>query len=177
MCRCLLNLKTGLKPTDLNHSFEEWYWWLTISFHHQPTRIWKCWSPQQEIKNDPLLCSNNNIDYLCWGLVLLGPLQLPDGRASSIEDNISFLWPAKDVRTGGPDTPSNGFLLVLLSNILMFFLRPFSLGMLTFFDCVRAFYSARSFVPFNGGKTFWLVMMVLRWWQSHHYPAGDCQRL
>ena len=67
-------------------------------------------------------------------------------------------------------------LLVLLSNVLMFSLGPF-LGMLTFFDCVRAFYSARSFVPFNGGKTFWLVMMVLRWWQSHHYPAGDCQRL
>ena len=49
--------------------------------------------------------------------------------------------------------------------------------MLTFFYYVRAFYSARSFVPFNGGKTFWLVMMVLRGWQSHHYPVGGCQRL
>ena len=53
-------------------------------------------------------------------------------------------------------------LLVLLSNILIFSLGSFSLGMPTFFYCVRAFYSAKSFVPFNGGKTFWLVMMVLR---------------
>ena len=54
-------------------------------------------------------------------------------------------------------------LLVLLSNNLMFFMRPFSLGMLTFFYYVGAFYSARSFVPFNGGMTFLLIMMVLRW--------------
>ena len=36
---------------------------------------------------------------------------------------------------------------------------PFSLGMLTFFDHVRTFYSVRSFIPLNGGKTFWLS-----WW-------------
>ena len=77
----------------------------------------------------------------------------------------------------GVQTHSPMVLLVLLSSILMFFLGAFSLGMLTFFDCVRAFYSARSFVHFNSGKTFWLVMMVLRWWQSHHYLVGDCQRL
>ena len=42
---------------------------------------------------------------------------------------------------------------------------------------MRAFYSVRSSIPFNGGKTFWLVMMVLRWWQSHHCPAGGHQKL
>lgn len=42
---------------------------------------------------------------------------------------------------------------------------------------MKAFYSVKSFIPFNGGKTFWLVMMVLRRWQSHHYPAGGCQKL
>ena len=68
-------------------------------------------------------------------------------------------------------------LLVLLSNILIFSLGPFCLGMLTFFYCVRAFYNVRSFVSFNGGKTFWLVMMMLRWWQNHHYPVGGYQWL
>ena len=38
-------------------------------------------------------------------------------------------------------------------------------------------YSVRSSVPLNGGKTFWLVMMALRWWQSYHCPAGGCQKL
>ena len=50
-------------------------------------------------------------------------------------------------------------LLVLLSSILIFSWGPSphkSLGILTSFNCVRAFYSARSFVHLNGGKTFWL---------------------
>ena len=65
-------------------------------------------------------------------------------------------------------------LLAFFSNVLsiLFWVRT-----LTFFHCVRAFYSVRSSVPFNGGKTFWLVMMVLRWWQSHHCPVGSCQKL
>ena len=77
----------------------------------------------------------------------------------------------------GIQTHSPMVLLVLLSNILIFSLGPFCLGMLTFFYCVRAFYNVRSFVSFNGGKTFWLVMMMLRWWQNHHYPAGGYQWL
>ena len=44
--------------------------------------------------------------------------------------------------------------------------------------CVKTLlYNVRSSAPlFNGGKTFWLVMMSSRWWQSHHHPAGGCQR-
>ena len=37
-------------------------------------------------------------------------------------------------------------------------------------------YSVRSSVLFNGGKTFWLVMMALSWWHSHHCPVGSCQK-
>ena len=29
---------------------------------------------------------------------------------------------------------------------------------------------------FNGGKIFWLVMMALRRWQSHHRSTGGCQK-
>ena len=43
-----------------------------------------------------------------------GPLQMPDGRVSLIEDGIRFIRPAKDVRTGGPDTPSNSFVSLYL---------------------------------------------------------------
>ena len=68
-------------------------------------------------------------------------------------------------------------LMVLLTSSLIFCLSSFQVRALTFFHCVRAFYSVKSSVSFNGGKTFWLVMMVLRWWQSHHYPAGGCQKL
>ena len=39
-----------------------------------------------------------------------GPLQMPDGHVSSTEDGTGFIQPAKDVRTGGPDTPSDGFV-------------------------------------------------------------------
>ena len=37
-------------------------------------------------------------------------LQFPDVLAFSTEDDASFLCPAKDVRTGGPDTPSDAFV-------------------------------------------------------------------
>ena len=112
----------------------------------------------------------NFIPRYCWSLASPGPLQFPDGCASSTEDGTCFNQPTKDVRIGGPNTPSDGFVSIF-SNILsiLFWVRAF-----TFFHCVRAFYSVRSFVPFNGGKTFWLVMMVLRWWQSHHCPTGGC---
>ena len=50
------------------------------------------------------------ISALCWGLALPGPLQMPDGCAFSTEDDTSFIQPAKDVRTGGPNTPSDGFV-------------------------------------------------------------------
>ena len=44
--------------------------------------------------------------------------------------------------------------------------------------CVKALlYNVRSSAPlFNGGKTFWFVMMSSRWWQGHHHPVGGCQR-
>ena len=29
---------------------------------------------------------------------------------------------------------------------------------------------------FNGGNTFWFVMMALRRWQSHHHSVGGCQK-
>ena len=69
--------------------------------------------------------------------------------------------PAKVVRTGCPETPSDGFVshgpkdqsvALCLSQIAYLPL------------CVKAlFYSVRSSAPlFNGGKTFWLVMMSLR---------------
>ena len=67
--------------------------------------------------------------------------------------------------------------MVLLDSFLIFSLSSFWVRKLSFFHCMRAFYSVRSFVPFNGGKTFWLVMMVLRWWQSHHCPIGGCHKL
>ena len=67
--------------------------------------------------------------------------------------------------------------MVLLASFLIFSLSSFWVRKLTFFHCMRAFYSVRSSVPFNGGKTFWLVMMVLRWWQSHHCPLGGCHKL
>ena len=35
---------------------------------------------------------------------------MPDGRAFSTEDDTRFNQPAKDVQTGGPDTPSDGFV-------------------------------------------------------------------
>ena len=51
------------------------------------------------------------------------------------------------------------------SDNLLFFLRE------------GPFYSVRSSTPlFNGVKTFWLVMMFLRWWQNHHHSAGGCQK-
>ena len=51
------------------------------------------------------------------------------------------------------------------SDSLLFFLRE------------GLFYSVKSSTPlFNGGKTFWLVMMSLRWWQNHHHSAGGCQK-
>ena len=67
--------------------------------------------------------------------------------------------------------------MVLLASSLIFSLSSLWVRELTFFHCMRAFYSVKSSVPFNGGKTFWLVMMVLRRWQSHHCLAGDCQKL
>ena len=67
--------------------------------------------------------------------------------------------------------------MVLLASFLIFSLSSFCVRQLTFFHCMRAFYSVKNSVPFNGGKTFWLVMMVLGWWQSHHCPPGGCQKL
>ena len=67
-------------------------------------------------------------------------------------------------------------LLAFISNALciLFWVLLCWARTLTFFHCVRAFYSVRSSVSFNDGKTFWLIMMVLRWWQSHHCPTGGC---
>ena len=69
--------------------------------------------------------------------------------------------PPKDVLTGCPDTPSDGFVsngpkdqsvAIFLSQIAYL---PLYVNAL--------FYSVRSSAPlFNGGKTFWLVMMSLR---------------
>ena len=112
--------------------------------------------------------------HKCWGLASLGPLQMQDGCVSSTEYGTRFIQLAKDVRTHPLMV-----LLAFISNISLFSLGSSSIGQerLPFFYCVRAFYSVGSFVPFNGGKNFWLVMMVLRWWQSHHCPTGDCQKL
>ena len=67
-------------------------------------------------------------------------------------------------------------LLAFISNILIFSLGPSFFGK----ECLPSFIVWGPFIvsgalsPFNGGKTFWLVMMMLRWRQGHHYPAGDC---
>ena len=70
-------------------------------------------------------------------------------------------------------------LLVWWSNILIF-LGPFLLGMLTsFFQLGRwglfIVFGASSLWRWEDSLTF-VVMMVFRGWQSHHYPAGGWQR-
>ena len=79
--------------------------------------------------------------------------------------------PTKDVRTHPP--------MVLLAmaleiKLLAFFQRQQAYLL----PCVKVLlYSVRNSAPlFNGGKTFWLVMMSSRWWQSHHHLASSCQR-
>ena len=94
--------------------------------------------------------------------------------STKIEFWFSLL--AKDVRTGCPDTPSDGFVSHGSKNqAIALFLGSLAYLLL----CVKALlYNVRnSALLFNGGKTFWLVMMSSRWWQSHHHLAGGCQRL
>ena len=87
----------------------------------------------------------------------------------------SSVNPVKDVRTGCPDTPSDGFVSHSSEDQ---YATPFSeSNSLPFSLREDPFYSVRSSAPlFNGGKTFWLVMLSLRWWQNHHHPAGGCQK-
>ena len=69
--------------------------------------------------------------------------------------------------------------MVLLAMVQRIRPLPFFLSQIAYLSlCVKALlYSVRSSAPlFNGGKTFWLVMMSLRWWQNHHHPAGGCQK-
>ena len=59
---------------------------------------------------DILANAISHIRHQCWGLKLPDPLLLSEVLTSSIEYDTSFLWPAKDVQTGGPDTPSDAFV-------------------------------------------------------------------
>ena len=63
-------------------------------------------------------------------------------------------------------------VIALMINLLLFA----ESRKLTSLFAWEPFYSVRNFIPFNGGKTFWLVMMVLRRWQSHHRSTGDGMR-
>ena len=115
----------------------------------------------------PVEASRHRVHYSCQ---VDAPPQLKMVPDSINLQNIS----GQEVRTHPPMV-----MLAFISNILFIlsWVPLFWVRTLTFFHCVRTFYSIRSFVPLNCGKTFWLVMMVLRWWQSHHCPAGGCQKL
>ena len=82
--------------------------------------------------------------------------------------------PTKDVRTGCPDTPSDGFVSHCLGDQ--------STTLFSESDSLPSSLREGSFIvskvlpPFNGGTTFWFVMMALRWWQNHHHSASDYQK-
>ena len=83
--------------------------------------------------------------------------------------------PAKDVRTGCPDTPSDGFVSHCSSDQSALFSKSKSLS--PFLRMREPFSIVSEALPlFNGRKTFWLVMMALRQWQSHHRSASGCQK-
>ena len=54
--------------------------------------------------------NQNQSKLICWSLASPGSLRSPDGRSLSTEDDSCLSQPAKDVRTGCPDTPSDGFV-------------------------------------------------------------------
>ena len=82
---------------------------------------------------------------------------MPRGRALSTKDDF---WLSQFCKRC-PDTPSDGFVSPgpQDQSVALF------LSQITYLPlCVKAlFYSVRNYAPlFNGGKTFWLVMMSLR---------------
>ena len=106
------------------------------------------------------ILENVSVDTLC----LRDPCRCQVDACYQLRRSSGSVDPAKDVRTGCPDTPSDGFVSHSSKDQAYLLL------------CVKTLlYNVRSFVPlFNGGKTFWLVLMSSRWWQGHHHPAGGC---
>ena len=83
--------------------------------------------------------------------------------------------PTKDVRTGCPDTPSDGFVSHCSGDHSALFSKSKSLP--PFLRMRESFFIVSEALSlFNGRKTFWLVMMALKRWQSHHRSAGGYQK-
>ena len=68
--------------------------------------------------------------------------------------------PGKDVRTGCPDTPSDGFVSHCSRDQFATLFSEWN-NLLSFFR-EGPFIVSEVLPPFNGGTTFWLVMIALR---------------
>ena len=98
-----------------------------------------------------------NFDFVfksnsCWSLASLGSSRAPDGRSLSTGDDSYLSQPAKDVRTGCPDTPSDGFVSHHSDDQFAPFLPK--LESLPPSSHEGPFIVSEALSPFNGGKTF-----------------------